>query len=81
MCWALGLLLTHKQCDVETGQMSSVEIGQVSVVETGQINLLLCLASRKAKRYNLGRLKDIFSLILVAGLVRNAPERSLLERC
>ena len=37
MCRALGLFLTHKQCDVETGQMSSVETGQTSAVETGQM--------------------------------------------
>ena len=36
MCRALGLFLTHKQCDVETGQMSSVETGRMSAVETGQ---------------------------------------------
>ena len=35
MCGALGLLLTHKQCVVETGQMSSVETGQMSAVEIG----------------------------------------------
>ena len=35
MCRALGLFLTHKQCVVETGQMSSAETGQMSVVETG----------------------------------------------
>ena len=38
MCRALGLFLTHKQCDVETGQMSSVETGQMSAVETGQMS-------------------------------------------
>ena len=38
MCKALGLFLTHKQCDVETGQMSSVETGQMSAVETGQMS-------------------------------------------
>ena len=38
MCWALGQFLTHKQCDVETGQMSSVETGQMSAVETGQMS-------------------------------------------
>ena len=38
MCRALGLFLTHKQCLVETGQMSSVETGQTSAVETGQIS-------------------------------------------
>ena len=38
MCWALGLFLTHKQCDVETGQMSSAETGQMSAVETGQMS-------------------------------------------
>ena len=37
-CRALGLFLTHKQCDVETGQMSSVETGQMSAVETGQMS-------------------------------------------
>ena len=31
-------VLTHKQCDVETGQMSSVETGQMSAVETGQMS-------------------------------------------
>ena len=35
MCRALGLFLTHKQCDVEKGQMSIVETGQMSAVETG----------------------------------------------
>ena len=38
MCRALGLFLTHKQCDVETGQMSCVETGQMSAVETGQMS-------------------------------------------
>ena len=38
MCRALGLFLTHKQCVVETGQMSSAETGQMSVVETGQMS-------------------------------------------
>ena len=38
MCRALGMFLTHKQCDVETGQMSSVETGQMSAVETGQMS-------------------------------------------
>ena len=38
MCRALGLFLTHKQCGVETGQMSSVETGQMSAVETGQMS-------------------------------------------
>ena len=38
MSRALGLLLTHKQCDVETGQMSYVETGQMSAVETGQMS-------------------------------------------
>ena len=32
------LVLTRKQCDVETGQMSSVETGQMSSVETGQMS-------------------------------------------
>ena len=38
MCRALGLFLTHKQCVVETGQMSSAETGQMSAVETGQMS-------------------------------------------
>ena len=38
MCRALGMFLTHKQCDVETGQLSSVETGQMSAVETGQMS-------------------------------------------
>ena len=38
MCCTLGLFLTHKQCDVETGQMSSVEKGEISAVETGQMS-------------------------------------------
>ena len=38
MCRALGLFLTHKQCDVEAEQMSSVETGQMSAVETGQMS-------------------------------------------
>ena len=38
MCRALGLSLTHKQCVVETGQMSSAETGQMSAVETGQMS-------------------------------------------
>ena len=38
MCRTLGLFLTHKQCDVETEQMSSVETGQMSAVETGQMS-------------------------------------------
>ena len=38
MCRALGLFLTHKQCDVGTGQMSSVETGKMSAVETGQMS-------------------------------------------
>ena len=42
MCRALGLFLTHKQCDVETGQMSSVETGQMSAVETGQMSAVAC---------------------------------------
>ena len=29
---------THKQCVVETGQMSSAETGQMSAVETGQMS-------------------------------------------
>ena len=37
-CRALSLFLTHKQCDVETGQMSSAETGQMSAVETGQMS-------------------------------------------
>ena len=37
MCRALGLFLTHKQCVVETGQMSSTETCQMSAVETGQM--------------------------------------------
>ena len=35
---ALGLFLTHKQCDVETGQMSAAETGQMSAFETRQIS-------------------------------------------
>ena len=38
MCRALGLFLTHKQCVVETGQMSSAETGQMSAAETGQMS-------------------------------------------
>ena len=38
MCQAIGLFLTHKQCAVETGQMSSAETGQMSAVETGQMS-------------------------------------------
>ena len=38
MCRALGLFLTHKQCVVETGQMSSAETGQMSAVETGRMS-------------------------------------------
>ena len=38
ICRALGLFLTHKQCDVETGQMSSAETGQMFAVETGQMS-------------------------------------------
>ena len=38
MCRALGLFLTHKQCVVETGQMSAVETGQMSAAETGQMS-------------------------------------------
>ena len=38
MCRALGLFLTHKQCDVERGQMSSAETGQMSAIETGQMS-------------------------------------------
>ena len=38
MCRALGLFLTHKQCVVETGQMSSAETGQMSAVKTGQMS-------------------------------------------
>ena len=37
MCRAIGLVLTHKQCVVETGQMSSAETGQMSAVQTGQM--------------------------------------------
>ena len=37
MCRTLGQFLTHKQCVVETGQMSSAETGQMSAVETGQM--------------------------------------------
>ena len=51
MCRALGLFLTHKQCVVETGQMSSAETGQMSAVETGQMSAaetghLSCLTRR-----------------------------------
>ena len=35
---ALALFLRHKQCVVETGQMSAVETGQVSAAETGQMS-------------------------------------------
>ena len=38
MCWALGLFLTHKQCVVETEQISSVETGQMCAVGTGQMS-------------------------------------------
>ena len=38
MCRALGLFLTHKQCAVETGQMSSAATGHMSAVETGQMS-------------------------------------------
>ena len=38
MCRTPGLFLTHEQCDVEKGQMSSVETGQMSAVETGQMS-------------------------------------------
>ena len=38
MCWDVGLFLTHKQCVLETGQMSSAETGQMSVVKTGQMS-------------------------------------------
>ena len=38
MCRTLGLFLTHKQCVVEMGQMSSAETGQMSAVETGQMS-------------------------------------------
>ena len=38
MCRALGLFPTHKQCLVETGQMSFAETGQMSAVETGQMS-------------------------------------------
>ena len=38
MCRALGLFLTHKECFVETGQVSSVETGQMAAVETGQMS-------------------------------------------
>ena len=37
MCRALGLFLTHKQCVVETAQVSSAETG-MSAVETGQMS-------------------------------------------
>ena len=37
MCRALGLFLAHKQCVVETGQMSSAETGQMPAVGTGQM--------------------------------------------
>ena len=35
---ALDLFMTHKQCDVETGQMSSGETRKMSAVETGQMS-------------------------------------------
>ena len=38
MCRTLGLFLTHKECDVETGQMSAVGTGQMSAAETGQMS-------------------------------------------
>ena len=38
MCRALGLFLTHKQCDVETEHLCSGETGQMSAVETGQMS-------------------------------------------
>ena len=38
MCWDFGLLLSHKHCVVETGQMSSAETGQMSAAETGQMS-------------------------------------------
>ena len=38
MCRALGLFLTHKQCVVETGWMSSVDTGHMSAVEKGQMS-------------------------------------------
>ena len=38
MCRALGQFLTHKQCVVETGQMSSAETGQMPAVETTQMS-------------------------------------------
>ncbi len=38
MCWALGLFLTHKQCVVETGQMSSAETGQMPVTQAAQMS-------------------------------------------
>ena len=31
-------VMTHKQCDVETGQMSAVETGQMSAVETRRMS-------------------------------------------
>ena len=36
MCRALDLFLTHKQCVVETEQVSSIETGQVSALEKEQ---------------------------------------------
>ena len=38
MCRALGLFLTHKQCVVEKGQVSSAETRHMSAVETGQMS-------------------------------------------
>ena len=38
MCRTFGLFLTHKQCVVETGQMSSAETGQMSAAQTGQMS-------------------------------------------
>ena len=35
---AFGLFLTHKQCLVEMGQMSSAQTGQMAAVETRQMS-------------------------------------------
>ena len=52
MCRALGLFLTHKRCDVETGQMSAVETGQMSTIATGQspVSTTHCLCVRNRPR-------------------------------
>ena len=39
MCRALGLFLTHKQCDVETGQMSSVARSDICLASTHNVEV------------------------------------------